>query len=36
MKFARHFVSVSLTNYPANFVEIDEIFLDAEHCDGKL
>jgi len=26
--------SVSLTNYPANFMEIDGI--DAEHCDGKL
>jgi len=25
---------VSLTNYAANFMEIDEI--DAEHCDGKL
>jgi len=25
---------VSLTNYPANFMEIDEI--DAKHCDGKL
>jgi len=27
-------LSVSLTNYPANFIEIDEI--DAEHCNGKL
>jgi len=25
---------VSLKNYPANFMEIDEI--DAEHCDGIL
>jgi len=25
---------MSLKNYPANFMEIDEI--DAEHCDGKL
>jgi len=24
----------SLTNYPANFMKIDE--MDAEHCDGKL
>ena len=27
-------LSVSVTNYPVNFMEIDEI--DAEHCDGKL
>jgi len=33
MKFAKT-LSVSLTNYLENFMEIDEI--DAEHCDGEL